>query len=158
MDTLVEDLEVILASDCHVGHITTHGSHQAIEVVERGLAHLGSVVDKLVTEGRELGVIRHAVHTQPPLAQQRSNERGNQSAHVDEDVENLETAVAFALGELQRLGTLLGSLGLEIVVELTYDSLQVALEQTVTERYEKQSKTSERKQPGYIAAGSQNRN
>ena len=158
MDTLVENLEVVLAGAGQVGHVAAGSCHQGIEVIESGLTHLGTVVDKLVAQGRQLGIVGHTVRTQPPLAQQRSHKRGNESAHVDKYIEYLESAVAFALGLLQGFGALLGSFGLEIVVELAHDGLQVTLEQTVTEGYEEERETGEREQPCHVSASSQDRN
>ena len=158
MDTLVENLEVVLAGAGQIGHVAAGSRHQGIEVIESRLAHLGTVVDKLVAQGRQLGIVGHPVHTQPPLAKQRSHKRGNEATHVDKHIEYLESAVAFALGLFQGFGALLGSFGLEIVVELADDSLQVALEQTVTEGNEEERETGKREQPRYISAGGQNRN
>ena len=96
-----------------------------------------------MAELRKLGVIGQAVDTEPPLAEQRGHEGGDEAADIDEYVEDLETAVALVLGLGQSGGTFLGSLGLEVVVHLTDESLQVALEQTITKSDEQQGHTSE---------------
>ena len=66
---------------------------------------------------------------------------------VDEYVENLEARVAAALGQFQLFGTLLGGFGLEVVVELAHDGLQIAFEKTVAEGYHEEGEAGEDKYP-----------
>ena len=103
------------------------------------------------------GTVRsgQSVDLKPPRAQQRSNERSDKTTNIDEDIENLETRVALSLGNAQCLFTLLGSLRLEVVVHLSYDGLQVALEQTVTEGNEEQCHTRQWQQPRDVSRRSQ---
>ena len=49
------------------------------------------VLQVLMAQRRHVGVVRERMFGQPPLAQQRSYKRSNQTADVDEHVEDLET-------------------------------------------------------------------
>ena len=103
-----------------------------------------------MAEFGQLCVIDHIVCLEPPLTQQGSYEGGNQSTYVDEDIENLEAGVALALGDTQCLRTLLGRFGLEVVVHLTDNSLQISLEETITKGDEEEGQTGERQQPHLV--------
>ncbi len=87
-----------------------------------------------MAEGRELGVVGQRVHAEPPAAEHRGHEGSHQAAHVDEHIENLEAGVA-----------LRGIFG--IVIELTHDGLEVALEKTVAEGDEEEGETGHRQKP-----------
>ena len=86
-----------------------------------------------MAERGEVGVVEHVVCLEPPLAEQRCHKRSYESADVDEDVEDLEARVAAAFRLAQGVLALESRLSLEVVVHLTDDSLQVALEQAVAE-------------------------
>ena len=43
-----------------------------------------------MAEGRKLCVIEHVVDFEPPASQERSHERGEKSADVDEHIKDLE--------------------------------------------------------------------
>lgn len=77
---------------------------------------------------------------EPPAAEQGSDEGCHETADVDEDVEDLETGVAFG-----------GVFG--IVVELAHDCLEVAFEQAVAEGYEEEGEAGERQEPGDVVGG-----
>ena len=111
-----------------------HGwiNHRVVHGLGEFLSYL-TVSHVLVTQSWHIGIIDKLVNFQPPSAYQRCHERSDHTSDVDEHVENLETAIAFVFGFCQCFGTFLGSFGFEIVVHLTYQSLQVAFEQTVTE-------------------------
>ena len=106
----------------------------------------------------ELRVVDHIVSLEPPLAKQWSNEWSDNTTNVDKYVEDLETRVTLILSSLQRLLALLCSLSLEVVVHLTYDSLQVTLEQTVTKGDDKESQTGKWQQPADVCSGGKDRN
>ena len=107
-----------------------------------------------MAEFGQIGVVYHAFHSEPPLAQHRCHKGSDESADVDEDIENLEARVAALLDgiELFALHALLDGVGLHVVVHLTYDGLQVALEQTVTECDEEQCHAGEHQQPRVVAS------
>ena len=107
-------------------------NHGAVHILGEFLRNL-TIGHILVAQYRHVGVIDKVVDFQPPCTNQRSHERSDYTTDVDKHVENLETAVAFVFGLSQGFGTFLGGFGFEVVVHLTYQSLQVALEQTVTE-------------------------
>ena len=88
------------------------------------------------------------MRVEPPVADNRGNEGGNDTANVDEYVENLEASVAFFLGFGQGFRTLLGLFGLEVVVQLTHHSLQVAFEKTVTAGDDDEGNHGENHHPG----------
>ena len=100
--------------------------------------HIAGGVDVLVAESRQVCIVCKVVYLKPPLSEHRSYKRSNKSSNVYEDIEELETGVAFALSNGKSLGTLLCLLFLHIVVELSYNCLKVALEETVTEGYEEE--------------------
>ena len=108
-----------------------------------------------MTELGQVGIIFQSVGVEPPAAQQRSNERSHQGTDVDENVENLETGITLSLCPLQAFGTLLGGAGFEVVVHLSYDSLQVALEKTITTGNQCQCEDGERQQPRDIVGSGQ---
>ena len=91
------------------------------------MAHLG-----------EIGIVDHIVGVEPPAAQHGRYERCDEAADVDEHVENLKTGVA--LRAISR-----------IIIQLAYDSLQVALEKAVAESYQEKGAAGEGKKPRSIA-------
>ena len=107
-------------------------------------------VDGLVAELGKVGVIQEAVHLEPPLADQRGDERSDEATDVDKHVEDLEAGVALVLGDSEGFGTLLGLFGLEVVVHLSHDGLQVALEQAVAEGDHRQGEACEGQEPARI--------
>ena len=143
----VETLKIVRAERSHVGHLI------AVERVvgqRRKVLHiiaLQRVVQETVTQTRKVGIVDETVEFQHRTAQQRSHERRNHTADVDENVENLKTAIATRLGNRQFLGTLLGGLSLEVVIHLTHDGLQIALEQTITGSNEQEGKARQYKHP-----------
>ena len=142
VDTLVEGQDIVGAELRQVSAVVGGGKHRVCHRLGELLRH--SAVSKiLVAEGRHVRVVNKVVNLKPPLAQHGSHEGSNHATDVDEHVENLETAVALVLGLGQSSGTFLGGLGLEVVVHLTDESLQVAFEQTVTKSDEEQSRASE---------------
>ena len=152
MYPLVEDLQVGLTRSSHVVDITARSSHQGVQVGRSLFTHARRIVDEPMAEFGQLCVIDHIVCLEPPLAQQRSYEGSNQTTHVDEDIENLEARVALALGDTQCLRTLLGRFGLEVVVHLTDNSLQISLEETITKGDEEEGQTGERQQPHLVVS------
>ena len=156
MYTSVEHLKVAVAGGFHVAHVKTtlvHLLHQRGEVGHLFAGHVGAFFQVLVAQCGQTCIIDHTLDAEPPLAQQGGNERGNQTTDVDEYVENLETRIAAILDRLDLfLGLALGnSIGLHVVVHLTHDSLQVTLEQAITEGDQEQGHAGEHEQPHVIA-------
>ena len=96
-----------------------------------------------MTHGGEWRVVGHAVGVEPPTAEHGSHEGGEDAADVDEYVEYLEAGVA--------LRAVFG-----IVVELTDDGLEVALEETVAEGDEEERDAGYCEEPGGVALGGEN--
>ena len=97
-------------------------------------------IDVVVAEFRKACVVGHIVDSEPPASEQGSYEWSNDTADIDKYVENLKACVP-----------LVGIFG--IIVHLTYYSLKISLEQTVTECYKKQGSTCERQQPTGVFRG-----
>ncbi len=96
---------------------------------------------ELMAHGGERRVVHHAVDIKPPRAQHGSHEGGDETADVDEHIENLEARIA--------LRCVAG-----IVVQLTHDSLKVAFEKTVAEGYEEERHgCHSKKHIGVVACG-----
>ena len=158
VDTLVEYLQVVLARCEHIVYCTTCLGHQLRQVSHSLGSHCTCILNELVAECGQLCVINHIIGIQPPLTQQRSNERSDQTTDIDKYVENLETRITLALCQSQSLGTLLGSLSLEVVIHLTNDCLQVALEQTVTKCNQEQCEAGQSQQPSGVTISCQDGN
>ena len=108
-----------------------------------------------MAQGGQVSIVFKSVLTQPPAAEQRGHEGGDEATYVDEHVEDLETAVAFVFGYTEGFVTLFGGLNLKVVIHLSYDGLQVALEQTVTESDKEQGNASEGQEPADVGGGGQ---
>ena len=106
-----------------------------------------------MAEGGQLGIVEQAVLSEPPLAQIGGDEGRHQTADIDKHIEYLETAVAAALHGGQRLGPVFGGLSLHIVVHLSHDGLQVALEETIAEGDEEEGQAGEGQQPRGVLCG-----
>ena len=163
MNAGVEHLEVTVASGTHVTSTETGGVgllHQGGKVGHLLGTHAGGIVEVLVAQCGQTSIIDHALDAQPPLAQQRGNKRGNETTDVDEHIEDLEARVAAFLDLLDFLSALaLGnSVGLHVVIHLTHDSLQVALEQTVTKGNQEQGHAGEHQQPHVVTSRVDNGN
>ena len=158
MDTLVEDLQVVLARCSHIVYCTTDLGHQLSQVSHSLGSHCTCILNELVAECGQLCVVNHSVGIQPPLTQQGSYERSDQTTDINKYVEDLETRITLALCNSQSLGTLLSSLSLEVVIHLTNDCLQVTLEQTVTKCDQEQSEAGQNQQPSGVTSSCQNRN
>ena len=100
----------------------------------------------------KVGIVGQVVGLEPELAQQRGDERGDHTADIDEDVENLETRVAAALGDFQGFGTFFGGLGLEVVIHLADDGLEVPFEKSVAEGDYEEGEAGEYQNPGHSPA------
>ena len=111
-----------------------------------------------MAEGRKLRIVHKIVGVQPPLAQKRSDERGDETTDIYEHIEDLKAGITLRLGLGKRLRTFLCRFCLEVIVHLSDDSLKVTFEETVAERDEKQRKAGQRKKPGYVAGGGKHRN
>ena len=111
-----------------------------------------------MAEFGQVGVVSQTVGVKPPAAQHWCNEGSQKCAHINKYVEDLETRVALSLCPLQTVGALLGSIGLEVVVHLSDNGLQVALEQSVATGNECKRKNGEGQQPRHVAGRSQHRN
>lgn len=162
VDAGVEDIEVVLAgvlSSGDSGRIDRdmHGGEEFDHFGHCLRSHSDTSSDALMAESREVGVVGEAILSEPPAAEERSHERSDQTTDIDKHIENLEAAVAFALSDRESLGALFGCLGLEIIVHLTDDSLEVALEKAVTEGDEEESHAGKREQPTDISSSSQDR-
>ncbi len=141
VDAGVEHVEILGAECADVGRrVTAHLGDEGIEVV--GVLHVHVVADRevFVGEGGEIGVVGEAVDAEPPRAQHGSYEGRDEAADVDEHIENLESRVT--------LGCVAG-----IVVELTHDGLEVALEQAVAEGDEEEREAGEGQQPRHVVGG-----
>ena len=139
MDTLVEDGDVVGAESSGVSENITFLHHSRHGLCE--LLGCLTISEELVAQTGHISVIDKVMRLQPPFAEERGDERSEETTDVDEDVENLEAGVAAILSLCECLGTLLGSLFFELIVQFADDGLQVALEQTVTEGDEQQSHT-----------------
>lgn len=141
MDAGVEHLEVLRAERLDVSHVVTDvlGDHR-VEVVEVLIVHAVSDAEILVAHCGEVSVIAHAVNAEPPAAQHGGHEGGHEATDVDEHVENLEAGVT--------LGSVLG-----VVIELSDDGLEVALEEAVAECDQEQSHASDCEEPA-VSGGS----
>ncbi len=151
MDAGVEGVEVVLAEGGHVGEVVAGELHllgECLEVAAVGAAQRS--VDEGVAEAWQVSVVGEVVHIEPPRAEQRRNERSGQRTHVDEDVEYLEARVALALCPLQAVGALACGVALKVVVHLSDDGLQVALEEAVAAGDEHQGEDGEREQGGGV--------
>ena len=145
VDTRIENFEILLAESAQiVRNRAARLRNKGVEVVDHLARHAVGGVQILVAERRELGVVTQIVDVEPPAAQHRCDERGNQSADIDEDVEDLEARIA--LRGIAR-----------IVVKLTDDRLEIALEKAVAESNEEKGATRQRQQPGRILRRGQNR-
>ena len=159
VDTGVEDVEVVLA-EFLCGHSVggngdIHGGEEFGHLGHCFVAQSTTGGNKLMAEGGKVGVVLKAILAQPPAAEQGGDKRSNQSANVDEHVENLETAVAFVFGNAEGFFAVFGSFDFEVVVHLSYNGLEVAFEQAVTEGDEEQGYASEGEQPANVAGGGQ---
>ena len=153
--TGVEDVDVAHAGLVHVGEVkaaVVDLGHEGVEVAELLGSHSGGVGKVLVAESGEVGVVGHAFKAEPPAAQRGGHKGGEHATDVDEDVEDLEARVAFALGLGESLGAFLGCLGFEVVVHLAYQGLQVAFEEAVAEGDDKQSRAGEH-EDAYLRRG-----
>ena len=120
MDTRVEHVKVVLAEllGCH-----GVGGQGYVHVVEE-LGHLGEGFgthgtasgEELMAQGGQVSIVFKSVLTQPPAAEQRGHEGGDETTYVDEHVEDLETAVAFVFGYTEGFVTLFGGLNLKVVI------------------------------------------
>ena len=95
-----------------------------------------------MAESRQRGVVGKPVFTQPPAAEHRCHKGGEDTADVDEYVEDLEACVT--LGCITR-----------IVVKLADYGLEIAFEETVSERDHKQRETCQCQQPCLIVGSSE---
>ena len=154
VDTLVENSNVVRAECSRVSENITVLQHSGHGLCE--LLSLLTVCKELVAQARHISIIDKVMRLQPPLAEERGDERGEETTNVDKDVENLETRVATFLGLFESLGAFLGGLFLELVVQFADNSLQIAFEQTVTERDEQQSHTSDSQDGGPTSTAVQN--
>ena len=150
MDSGVEVIQIIgaeLADSLCVGRI----QHRAcIGCLSQEVIRNVAVSYEVVAQPGKLGVVRDVVEPEPPLPDDRRNEWGDKTTDIDEYIENLESGIALSLSPFELLGTFLGCLGLEVVVELAHDSLEVALEQTVTESDQEKGDACEGKQPDLV--------
>ena len=110
-----------------------------------------------MAESRKLGVVGEIVYSEPPLAEKRSHERSYKTSDVDEYVEYLETGVSLVFCGGEGFFSFFCGFSLEVVVHLADDSLQVALEQSVTECYEEQGNACHHEQPGVVGRSGQHR-
>lgn len=151
VDAGVEHVEILLAEGGHVGEMIARELHLAGQRLQVGGIRLGQgAVDEGVAEAWQVGVVGQLVHVEPPRAQQWRDERRCQGTHIDEHIEDLESSVALSLCPLQALCALTGGVALKVVVHLSDDGLQVALEQTVAHRDEDEGEDGEREQGGVV--------
>ena len=94
-----------------------------------------------------MSVVQEAVGFQPPLTEEGGDERRDETADVDEHIEDLEAGVPLLLGRFQGLGAFLGRFDLIVVVHLADDGLEVSLEQAVAEGDQGQGQAGEGKKP-----------
>ena len=97
------------------------------------------------------------METEPPLADQRGHERGDETADIDEDVEDLEAGIALSLGPFELLGAFLGRVGLEIVIELADDGLEIPLEKAVAEGDQEERQAGQGQEPDFVLRGREDR-
>ena len=99
-----------------------------------------------MAECRKGGVVHEAVLSQPPAAEHPGacHKRGHYAADIDEHVEDLESGIA-----LRRIAG--------IVVKLADNSLEVTLEQTVSECDEEERSARQRQQPRLVACSGEDR-
>ena len=100
-----------------------------------------------MAQTREVGIVNQVLGLQIPVTDDGSHKRGDHTTNVDEHVEDLEAAVALFLGSSQCLRAFLGCFGLEVVIQLTHNGLQVAFEETITTGDEQQGDYSKDERP-----------
>ena len=131
----------VLGQQIQIVHVVAfHGSHE-----------------ELVAQARQVRIVHQVLGLQEPVADDGGHERRDHAADVDEHIENLEAVVPLFLGVGQGLGTLLGRLGLEIVIQLAHDGLKVSFEETVTAGDEQQGQHGEEEHPGLGTVGTEHR-
>ena len=100
VNTLIEYMQIVRAECGLVGDdiaVVEHrlrGLHKLLRQVYYLTLFVGvyqGVAQEPVTQLRHIGAVEEIVRLQPPLTQQRSYERSNQSADIDEYIEDLET-------------------------------------------------------------------
>ncbi len=144
VDTGVEHVEVGGAELGDIAcRVASHRGDEGVEVVEILGVHAVGDAQVLVAECRKGGVVHEAVLSQPPAAEHRGHKRGHYAA--DEHVEDLESGIA-----LRRIAG--------IVVKLADNSLEVTLEQTVSECDEEERSARQRQQPRLVACSGEDRN
>ena len=147
VETAVENVEVGVAEGVEVAH------GRAVEVDRRSIGgevrkpladHVLALLQVFVAQRRELGVVVEVVDLQPPVTHADGDERGEETADIDEHVENLETRLAFGAE-------------FAVVVHLAHERLQVALEQAVAEGDHQQSQTGQRQVEPQVRHGCRRR-
>ena len=146
VNTLVKYRDIILAECQLVSHYIAFRDAVRKNLGELGQSiSIGCAIQHFMANLRHVGVVNHCVLTKPPLTKKRCYEGSNQTAYIDEHVENLKTDIAFVFCCFQRFRTLLLCFCFCLVIHLTYNCLQVALKQTITKCNHKQRYTGEDK-------------
>ena len=159
VNTGVKYVEVLSTERSQViAYCSAYLSYQLSKVSHVFWSHRRTFFNILVAQCRKISIVSQLVSLQPPFAKQRSYERSNQTTNVDKYIENLETRVTTALSQLHSFGSVFYCIFFKVVIHLTNDSLQVTLEQTVTECDKEQRHASKRQQPTDIILGRQYRN
>ena len=134
VETAVEDIEVGVAESPEVAHrrsVEVRRRSVGVEVGEALADHLLAFGKVFVAQSREFGVVVEIVDLQPPVAHADGDERSEETADIDEHVEDLEARFAFGAE-------------FAVIVHLAHQRLQVTLEQTVAEGDHQQSQAGQR--------------
>ena len=88
---MVENGDVVGAESSRVGEIVTGLQHSGHGL--REFLSFLTIGEELVTKAGHISVIDKVMRFQPPFAEERGDERCEETTDVDEDVEDLETGV-----------------------------------------------------------------